>query len=290
MKKNLIAALVVLAVLGVRAEGESYVYSSNSHAIVKVNTFSTNVLIAVPWTFYTPTGSSDTNLPINRLVKPEGLDDGDMLLSVTQTNPQKYQSWMLVKDKDGIGTWESAISVEKSNADLKASLIDKEKQVSFGAGAEDPVLRGIGLWLVRTNPKDGAGNWKPVYLYGQWTVAPAEVSVAGGVGVTNAVMIAYPACTKPVRVNEDMTWDFVGANDTLSIPNGGDAWNMAVWNPSVGKWGMQKTERVVVKQVGSVKIYGNKTTWNYDISVPAGCGFWYIRRDVAGDCKISWPE
>lgn len=73
MKKNLIAALVVLAVLGVRAaEGENYVYSSNAHAIVKVNTFSTNVLIAVPWTFYTPTGSSDTNLPINRLVKPEG--------------------------------------------------------------------------------------------------------------------------------------------------------------------------------------------------------------------------
>ena len=288
MKKNLIAALVVLAVLGVRAEGEGYVYSSNAHAIVKVNTFSTNVLIAVPWTFYTPTGSSDTNLPINRLVKPEGLDDGDMLLNVTQTNPQKYQSWMLVK-QNGIGTWEPAISVEKSNADLKASLIAKEQQVTFGAGAEDPVPRGIGLWLVRTNPKDGAGNWKPVYLYGQWTKAPAEVSVAGGVSVTNAVMIAYPACTKAIRVNEDMKWDFVGAKDTLSIPNGGDAWNMARWNTSVGKWGTEKITRVE-KTYGTRKVVVTTSGWDYDISVPAGCGFWYIRRDVAGDCKISWPE
>ena len=288
MKKSLIAALVVLVALGVRAEGESYVYSSNAHAIVKVNTFSTNVLIAVPWTFYTPTGSSDTNLPINRLVKPEGLDDGDMLLNVTQTNPQKYQSWMLIK-KDGIGTWQPAVNVEKANADVKASLIERKGQVSFGAGAEDPVQRGIGLWLVRTNPKDVSGNWKPVYLYGQWTKAPAEVSVTGGAGATNAVMIAYPACTKAIRINEDMKWDFVGAKDTLSIPNGGDAWDMAVWDASVGKWGVEKiTEEVMT--FGKRKVVVQTSGWDYDISVPAGCGFWYIRRDVAGDCKISWPE
>ena len=289
MKKHQIAVLAVFAAFGVCAAEGDCVYSSNAHAIVKVETFSTNVLIAVPWTFYTPTGSSDTNLPINRLVKPEGLDDGDMLLNVTQNTPQKYQSWMLIKDKDGIGTWTSVISIENANADVKASLIQKEQQISFGADAESPVSRGIGLWLVRKNPKDGSGNWKPVYLYGQWTKAPASVTVKGGAGVTNAVMIAYPACTKAVKINEDMTWDFVGSKDTLSIPNGGDAWNMAVWNPSEGKWGMEKVTEEV-RTFGKRTVIVQTSSWDYDITVPAGCGFWYIRRDVAGDCTISWPE
>lgn len=210
-----------------------------------------------------------------------------MLLSVTQTNPQKYQSWMLAKE-GGIGTWEPAISVEKANADMKSGLVQKEGQISFGAGAEDPVLRGIGLWLIRTKPKDAKGDWKPIYLYGQWTKAPAEVSVAGGVGVTNAVMVAYPACTKAVAINE-MNWDFVGAKDSLSVPNGTDAWDLCLWDATAGKWYTTYTEDIEKKVGTKVKIV-HQTHKRYDISVPAGCGFWYVRRDVAGDCKISWPE
>lgn len=280
--KNTIIA-VTACLVAFCAKPDEYVYSENTHAIVKVDTVSTNVLIAVPWTFYTPDNSATTNLPINRLVKPECLDDGDLLLNVTQTNPQKYQAWMLVKE-NGIGAWMPTISVDKSNPEMKSVSWEVPNAVT---SAELPIPRGIGLWVIRTNPKDNAGNWKPIFLYGQWAKSPAKVEVLGGIGMTNAVMIAQPDCSRSTSINEDMTWDFVGNKDTLSVPNGTDAWDLCLWDATEGKWYTSGTKDVEMKIGTKIRIM-HQTYRVYDISVPPGRGFWYIRRDVDGNCVINW--
>lgn len=152
------------------AKPDGYVYSENTHAIVKVDTVSTNVLIAVPWTFYTPDNSATTNLPINRLVKPECLDDGDLLLNVTQTNPQKYQAWMLVKE-NGIGAWMPTISVDKSNPEMKSVSWEVPNAVT---SAELPIPRGSTMG--HTNESKGQ-CWKLEADFPIWSMG--EISCEG---------------------------------------------------------------------------------------------------------------
>lgn len=240
---------------------QKYVRSSNTHASARVDTVSTNVLIAVPWSFYTPDGSPSSDLPVNRLVRPLGLSDGDMLLNVVDS--KVYESWMLVKDATQTN-WVSATSVTES-VRVDPADVDLEAEPS----PEKPMVRGTGLWLIRTDPKTEAGEWKPIHLYGQWTADGALVTVDGGTTGTNAVMVAHPGCTKALKVNEDITWEDVCADDTLLIPNGTDAQSLAVWDAEQQKW-FVTTSTVVRKRV----VYSR----DYDISVPAGCGFWYVRR------------
>lgn len=89
------------------------VFSTKTHAVVRVEANATNVLIAVPWSAYTQDGSGGTALPVNHLVRPTNLEDGDMLLSVTAAND--YSAWMLLKDASGVGHWEAATTVQSKN-------------------------------------------------------------------------------------------------------------------------------------------------------------------------------
>lgn len=276
--KTFVLAVAAISLLpGEAAEGS--VYSSNIHGIVKVESQSTNVLIAVPWTFYTPDGSPTTNLPIDHLVKPDTLDDGDMLLDVTSTHPQEYKAWMLIKDPEThVGKWEPAITVNNGATSL---LAETQFVSKVEANVDSAIARGCGLWLVRTNPKDDQGNWKSFYLYGQWATNVASVTVGGQVGDDpNAIMIAHPFCTQALDVNNDVSWKDLGVyeKDTLSLPNGTDAWDLALWDGDEKKWYISKSVRVG---------RGTRTSRVYDLTVPAGHGFWYIRR-TASPITISF--
>lgn len=268
MKKSLIMGLMGVAVLGVRAADESLEYSSNIHAIVKVDTQSTNVLLAVPWTGYKSDGSSDVQLLVDRLVSPKGLTDGDLLLAVGASGA--YDSWMLDVE-GGIGTWKPATNVEKAKDLTKNLVYDTNGYATIG--------RGMGLWLVRQEPKAGA-DWKPVYLYGQYATGQKVVTVTGSAGATNSVLVAHPACKQLVlNGGTDVTWANVNAADMLSIPNGTDAPDYAHWDASKSQWYVTKTEKTAR---GSVK-----NTKNYEITVPAGQGFWYSRR-AEGNVTITF--
>lgn len=270
--------MALLGALMVWAAPAAEVFSSNTHAMVKVETVTTNVLIAMPWVFYTPNGDASTNLPVDHLVWPKGLDDGDLLMQMVKAADgavtagqgavdYTYATWTLVKDvpadPDSAGHWETTKTVAYGG-DTK-SAVDK------------PLPRGIGLWVVRKNPKDSDGNWKPIYLYGQYTMGAASVTVAGSASETNSVMVAHPLC-KQLDVNTDIDWEGVGEKDTLEIPNGTDVWGLCQWDGE--KWYTSKLTRVgrVVKSVP-----------NYDITVPAGQGFWYVRR-AAGEMTITFKE
>jgi len=275
MKARSLLTLVcgLVAGLVVRAASEP-TRSSNLHGLIRVETSTTNVLIAVPWNFYTPSAETVTNLPVNHLVWPKNLDDGDLLMMVTAESLQtagKYKTWMLERlatksasADDAAGTWVPARTAS-AKGDTKAA-------------ATDEVARGCGLWLVRQNPKDEKGAWKPIYLYGQYASNAASVQVAGGSSAAaNPVMVANPYC-QALAVNADVTWSGVGANDTLSLPNGTDAWDLALWDATQKKWYVSKSVRQGRKVV---------TTKNYDLSVPAGHGFWYVRR-TSGAIAITF--
>jgi len=274
MKTRSLLTLVCGLVAGLAAWATDEAVSLNTHGMVKVETSTTNVLIAVPWNFYTPSAETVTNLPVNHLVWPKNLDDGDMLMMVTPRALQSgsnYETWMLTRPatksanaSDAAGTWVPALTASVSG--------DSQ------AAASDAVARGLGLWLIRQNPKDNAGNWKPFYLYGQYASNAASVQVTGGSSAAaNPVMVANPYC-QALAVNADVTWSGVGANDTLSLPNGTDAWDLALWDATQQKWYVSKSTRQGRKVV---------TTKNYNLSVPAGHGFWYIRR-TAGAITITF--
>ena len=256
MKKNLIAVLMVWAVFGVRAAEGDNVYSSNIHAIVKVETRSANVLLAVPWTGYTPTGSSDVELLVDHLVSPKGLTDGDLLLVVG--GQHIYDSWML-KVEDGAGHWEPTTNVAKAQ--------EFAKNIVYQTNADETIVRGLGLWLIRQNPKDGE-VWKPVYLYGQYATGGQVVTVERTDGDMESILVAHPTC-REIALNDknDVTWTNVASDDILSIPNGTDAPDYAHWNG---------TQWYILKPVRTAR--GIKNTQVTDIKVPAGQGFWYSRR------------
>jgi len=269
MKAKYLMAFACGLVVGLAALAAEDARSSNIHGIVKVETATTNVLIAVPWSFYTPTGASTTNLPVDHLVWPKNLDDGDLLMLVTSDSLQtagRYMTWMLVRNtgnSNDPGRWVPALTVEPGEVNL--------------ANSEQQIARGFGLWLIRQDPKDGSGNWKPFYLYGQYASGSASVSVSNETTAANAVMIANPFC-QTLSVNEDVTWTGVGANDTLSIPNGTDAWDLALWDTAQQKWYISKSTRQGRKIV---------TSRVYNLTIPAGHGFWYIRRTV-GEITITF--
>lgn len=245
---------------------QKYVSSANFHALMKVDTATTNVLIAIPWTFYTPDGSPSSNLPVNRLVRPVNLFPGDMLLNVRDS--KVYESWMLVVDDydKELLKWVAAESIT-GNTRVPSDKVDLEDKPS----AEKPIPRGTGLWLVRTNPQTESGEWLPFYLYGQWAKGGALVTVDGPAegAEDNAVMIAHPGCTRPLDINKDIRWLGVDDEDTLSFPTGTDAQDVAHWDVAKGQWWKTKSVRDG-RRVISVQ--------DYDITVPAGQGFWYVRR------------
>ena len=247
---------------------QNYVRSANIHAMVKVEAASTNVLIAVPWTGYTQDGSPSVNLPVNRLVRPLGLSEGDMLLNIVDS--RVYEAWMLMPENETEGArlvWTPATSVVDSNPSGAKSVgsIISEKEPAV----DRPIPRGTGLWLLRTDPQTEDEEWKPFYLFGQWTKGGALVKIDGGTTGTNSVMVAHPGCTRDLAINTDIRWDGVSAEDTLSIPNGTDAASVALWDAAEGKWWKSKTVRSGRRVISSR---------DYDITVPAGQGFWYTRR------------
>ena len=245
-----------------------YVRSANFHASLKVEANTTNVLIAVPWTFYTPDGSPSSNLPVNRLVRPVNLSEGDMLLKVVDS--KVYESWMLMPGNEAGSSlrWVAARTVSE-RAPVEAQAVSN--RVSDVKPAEDKQIpRGSGLWLIRTEPKVDE-DWKPFYLYGQWTKGGALVKVEGPASgeTANTVMVAHPGCARDLAINGDIRWEGVDASDTLSLPNGTDAWFLCSWDAAKGQWYTSKAERV-----GRATRY----TRDYDLTVPAGHGFWYVRR------------
>lgn len=257
-------------------------YSENTFAMVKVLSTETNTLIAVPWTGYFTNGAEHVDSLVDHIVKPENLTTGDMLLAVSNTHD--YVGWTLSDDNPDRGErwWKPSKIVER-----RVVLTNSAVQV---AGVSNLIARGYGLWLIRQRPTDDNGDAVPFYLEGQYATNDAEVVIRNvEAGATNAVMVASPFCGRSgvFDINTDITWNAVsiGPHDSLSVPNGSDAWHYCSWDSTSNMW-------YRTKYVNSAS--GRKSSKvavpEYNITVPVGRGFWYVSRDSGNEVKFTFKN
>ena len=245
------------------SESDGGARSVNVFGIVRVESVMTNTIIAVPWTWYSAEEQKATHIPATKLVKTTNLSEGDRLMQyrLDDEDGEHYECWA-VED----GEWTPMVTAT-SNAVYNA--------VSGPDGAVS--VRGYGLWLVRQRPVDENGDAIPFYLYGQ-SVTNQVVSTARGgeITVPTYTMLGNPYC-EPVRINDLAFRGEIGTEDRLIVPSGANASKYLQYKAGKGwRW-------VEVKIINGAP----KNTYDYDVVVPAGTGFWYVRR-TAGDLNIEW--
>ena len=281
-------AATVAGLLAAGALPAAPVVSSNIHGFVRIDPTTTNTLVSVPWTGYTPDGQETRDLPANRIVSPIGLTAGDLLMQ--PTNEIAYAAWSVAVDAHGGRSWQPVMSAGRAE-----DAFGRTRNAIWTHAGTGSVDRGRGVWVIRQNPLKPDGTPNPVYLYGQWTNNGRVVEVPGvvlgktlsfgGYDACTYTMLANPDCTQATVVN-DIPWDpqLVGEQDTIVIPNDRAGAQILFWeDPSEaaphGRWYYTKTEK---------KGFLIKTTKAYDASVPAGVGFWYVRRS-ADPLYVTWP-
>lgn len=252
---------LMLAALG-GFSGFAEVRSANTFAMVDVASAKANTIIAVPWT------GADGDLRADRLVWPQGLTTGDMLLAVT--NDVGYAGWILqpvAGDAGGARAWVPMSTAQRTDATSRVTWKDHD-----GTGT---AARGTGLWLIRQ------ATSAPFTLYGLASDGAAAVTVRGGTSkAPTYTMIASPDATRPVDVNA-LPWpaDKIGLNDQIVVPTSGTASQNYLWDDVERKWYYGRT---YVKDNGRIG-----TEFIYTLPIPAGTGFWYVRR-TAGDFTLSF--
>ena len=288
-------------VAGLVATGSVFaapVVSSNIHGFVRIDPTTTHTLVSVPWTGYTPDGKETIPLPANRLVSPIGLAAGDLLMQAT--NEIAYATWSLeINPTTQARSWQPVMSATRGQ-----DVFGQTRNTVWNHDGKGWLTRGGGIWVIRHNPLKADGvTPNPVYLYGQWTPNGSIVTVPGvvlgktqtygGYDACTYTMLANPDCTKETVIN-DIPWDpqLVGEKDTIVISNDKEAALVLFWeDPSDaaphGRWYYTKTE-TEQRQLGSRTITIVKTVKAYDAQVPAGIGFWYVRRS-ADPLYVTWP-
>lgn len=259
--------------LSLSAVASAAVRSSNTFAVFDVSSSSlAHTMIAVPVAGYAQDGVvSDSR--IDHLVSPAGLTAGDMLLAVT--NGVSYAAWSLqpaANGENGAKEWQPISTVQRLDADKRTSVMaDNDGTGTIG--------RGHGLWLVRQDP-GAKGAPKGFSLCGIWTESATEVTIHGGT-VANPyyTILARPSVSDSLVINE-LAWpsDKIGAKDTLVVPTDSSAGRVYQWDATKRKWYYGQT---------SVKNGMISTERVYDLVVPAGTGFWYVRR-AAGDISLTF--
>lgn len=281
------AAILSAGVLAAGGLSAAPVVSSNIHGLVRIDPTTTNTIVSVPWSGYTADGRPTKPIPANRLVSPIGLTDGDLLMQVT--NEIAYAAWSLeVDDATGARSWQPVMSANRRADSLGQTR--NEIITHDGIGSVD---RGRGIWVIRQNPCKPDGSANPIYLYGQWTSAGEIVEIPGvvlgrtpsygGYDVCTYTMLANPDCTAEVAIN-DIPWDgeLVGDKDTIVIPTDRSAAQVLFWDASDGRWYYTKMEPTPGMP------FLMRTVKAYDAKVPAGVGFWYVRR-AQEPLYVQWP-
>lgn len=260
--------------------------SVNTFGILKIESATTNTMIAIPWTWYSKEEQKAEDIPVRKLVKTTNLSEGDMLYGYV--DDMTYAAWTVLD-----GEWKPCNTVYVDKGGLGVMKIRSDEDEEAGDYAHSTrAARGKGLWLIRQRPIDEAGKAIPFWVYGQSVttevvtpIAPITDSDAEKTTTGMSTMLGNPyACA--VKVN-DLVFEDASAidpDDEIVIPQPDGALRRVHYNPSTRQWWYTTT---VYRKVGSKLLPQSKTM--YDAAVLPGLGFWYVRRGDSA-LKIRWSR
>ena len=248
--------------------------SVNTFGILKIESATTNTMIAIPWTWYSKEEQKAEDIPVRKLVKTTNLSEGDLLYAWVSDGT--YAAWMLSD-----GDWTPCNTVKIDSLGMAVSVTADAEDAPLAEQTRIP--RGSGLWLVRRRPLDEQGRVIPFWIYGQSvttdvvTTIPG-LSASGDATIGTSVSLGSPYAA-PIRINDLVFEGVVGANDTILVPDGDTGTSKyLVYTEKGWRW---STTKVVGGRV--------RTAFDYDVTVPAGLAFWYVRRS-SGKLRIHWPR
>ena len=133
--------------------------------------------------------------------------------------------------------------------------------------------RGDAFWLVRSDASD------PFHLVGRHVGGTGATRIEPGSAAAPASTLCANPCGVALRLNGLSFSGTVGKDDTIAFNSNGDVSRIFVRNAANTAWGYH-SKTLVNGRIRSM--------WVEDAEVPAGTGFWYVRRS-ADPLSIEWP-
>lgn len=242
-----------------KEEEKVQVKSETTVGVLTVQTEEKLVPVSVPWKSLE---NIEKDIPINEIVQPQGLTEGDTL-SVYDQEKKVYNTFVLENS-----LWKPSVvyTIDSTGA----------KKVVDGT-APATVSRGSGMWLNRKE------TGKPFHLFGQYDKEPASTKIQKPVeeGKSEYNLIA-PTGIEDTDLNTipSLNPGAAGAEDKLMIVNNGVP---VYYNYKNGKWGYNRQK---VVKIGN--IVGVKSERVDEAKVGAGLGLWYISK--GGEPEINWQN
>lgn len=270
MKKLLqFAAFAPLAALAVEVQ------SSNTMGVVKITSSLTNTVIAQP---YEALGGTEMKVT-DFVVTKSGLKPGDILYYFVKGSGSTEDSlsyWVL----DSKYTWSAATVV----AEAGSGALEADSAATVGAAEAPAIARGSAVIVSRQKPvytseDEGktAGDAIPFYIYGQVKEGTIEQTITAGRN-----LIAYPHA-EALSLNEKLaTGPAVG--DRIRIPQA-NGWYIDYYymnNPS----GATASDPDWYSE--SWDSEQEKVVYSTECSIPAGQGFWYLRKANTESFTVEW--
>ena len=254
--------------------------SVNTFGILKIESATTNTMIAIPWTWYSKEEQKAEDIPVRKLVKTTNLTEGDVLYcSVTNGNGRTYAAWAVVE-----GEWQSCSTVYVDKQGLGSVQVvadDDNDEVKSGDYASSTrIPRGNALWLIRQNPVDASGKALPFWVYGQsvTTEVTNEIRAPREGETVFSTTLGNPYA-RPVKLNSLVFEGEISTSDRIWYYTQTGVIKDIQYVPGKG-WQMATTMMVN----GRVR-----TVYSYNVEIAAGMGFWYDRRGTT-PLKIKWPK
>jgi hypothetical protein len=243
--------------------------STNIIGVLEVNSSVASTMTAVPWLALPSDPAAKVQISAAGYVNKGQLGAGDAVYAVAGDGT--YAKWSLGVDG---GAWTPNTTVttdEGGKVKLSPAPPAAEASIAFGSAA----------WVERTN------RARPYFLVGQYCGEAVKVAVAGGTEKAPGFTMVANHNLQAVKVN-DIDW---GSNpvaaegtvvgDKIQIPTDTSVPLTLSWRKDAGdgkyKWGRVEFDPKTLR-----------SRWRFDCEIPAGVGFWYIRR--GGGFEVTVPS
>lgn len=226
---------------------------------IQVNSGTRSTILSLP---FTQLGGDAETVELDKVVLTDNLEDGTFLFAAVAG---QTHAWRLTN-----GAW------------TKFAAVDGFDHTSDTA-AVNAFTRGAAFWVERAG--DAEAIAKPFYIYG---LAGAKLSgvqqIAGAsIGNDGKVVAAYTRIGNPNpedrRIN-DLVWTGCSTDDVIAIGDDSSNLGYAEYIFRDGEWGLRRSRK-------NPTTGRRESVWDNNIVLPAGQGFWYVRR-ASGEASVSF--